>query len=892
MLTRHTGLNAHRVTTLLAELPKDLNDTYARMLLQIETEGLLPQAFNALRWLVCSKQPMWIEDLVEACVIGLDSMPVLDISERQTPYNIYEMLHGLVLIEPPIVEDKEISNRYHIVTLAHFSVQEFLIGNGIAQGPASSFGFKVSDAHEFLARSCLSYLYCYNSFSSRKDFFPLREYAWYNWEKHVPSSVQLTSEPIRDQFRRRADQLYQALKTSRDDAAEEERGGLSFIALGGMPPIIHTDHTSQRRNGIFKVLDWMPGGGKERLQDALNIPYFHPDFEIFGITAETTSNNAVVSRNRPPYIHRPLHHPDSEIRLITLLPSLDQSTPIICQVIHAPLDHGQSYDALSYAWEYNDDRENMYIGESTIEIRGNLASILRRVRLRSESKLPVLWVDVPCLHQADYSETTQQLAILGTIFQQSQQALIGLGKESRNSELAINFLSELASHHFIPGQTFGEFDQFIIETAQAGGWPFVTELFAQQWWTRRWIIQEVVLSSNPTLLYGNLPLSFDTICQVMRLQDIIQQILETQNGLTAEKALKIFQEDLNWQTAKHMAKTRDEFSSDGKLSLFKMLYRFRASRTSHPRDCIYSLLSFSKYAGQELPQYTENPAPEHVFLIASRNILTEYNNLDLLSFCSASKGELEIANPEDIEFIQSLPSWVPDFRYLSSVIPLSLGVFGDEVDEAIFSAGGDRHTPPNMRPEQHDDSILTLGGIFLDRISQVFQVYVREPTRMLRIRAPELVFDDFAFQYGSLSTVQSLTTQVPLGQSKIEACWRALTADQWNPGQRLGQGGKEIHGWYGEATTFPPTSEAEETILLTSPASRLHALSLPRPKLRLHLNFLRGRQLIITDKGFVGLAPSTCVPGDIIALMPGGAVPYVLREIENYEGYFEFIGEW
>jgi hypothetical protein len=83
-----------------------------------------------------------------------------------------------------------------------------------------------------------------------------------------------------------------------------------------------------------------------------------------------------------------------------------------------------------------------------------------------------------------------------------------------------------------------------------------------------------------------------------------------------------------------------------------------------------------------------------------------------------------------------------------------------------------------MRPEQHDDSILTLDGISLDQISQVFQVYVREPTRTLRIRAPELVFGDFAFQYGSLSTVQSLTTQVPLGQSKIEACLRALTADQ------------------------------------------------------------------------------------------------------------------
>jgi hypothetical protein len=177
MLKRATALNHSRILTLLSELPKDLNETYARILADIKGQGLFRQAYIALLWLAISTQPMWIEDLVEACAIRLDRMPVLDRHECQTPYNIVEMLHDLVRVQPPILEDVEVPDRYHIVAFADFSVQEFLTGRDIVNSSASSFGFTLEYAHDILARSCLSYLYCYNSFSRRHERFSLREYA-------------------------------------------------------------------------------------------------------------------------------------------------------------------------------------------------------------------------------------------------------------------------------------------------------------------------------------------------------------------------------------------------------------------------------------------------------------------------------------------------------------------------------------------------------------------------------------------------------------------------------------------------------------------------------------------------------------------------------------------
>jgi hypothetical protein len=42
-----------------------------------------------------------------------------------------------------------------------------------------------------------------------------------------------------------------------------------------------------------------------------------------------------------------------------------------------------------------------------------------------------------------------------------------------------------------------------------------------------------------------------------------------------------------------------------------------------------------------------------------------------------------------------------------------------------------------------------------------------------------------------------------------------------------------------------------------------------------------GRRFIKTEEGYIGFAPENCKKGDLITVLPGGDVPYVLRPKRN-----------
>jgi hypothetical protein len=92
--------------------------------------------------------------------------------------------------------------------------------------------------------------------------------------------------------------------------------------------------------------------------------------------------------------------------------------------------------------------------------------------------------------------------------------------------------------------------------------------------------------------------------------------------------------------------------------------------------------------------------------------------------------------------------------------------------------------------------------------------------------------------------------------------WKTLSADQWHEGVRLKT---ENHPHF----CLPPQTDKEHQDLLQNPA------------LNSHLKFIAGRQLILTHRGSLALAPTAAKVADLITVVPGGAVPYVFRGIDN-----------
>lgn len=179
----------------MKSLPKDLDETYARILLGID-DSYRQLAFTALQWLAFSEVPLKTEELAEAAIINPQAEVSLDLEDRfQDSDDILTILSSLVTVS---TEDRiRYPKTYPVVTfqtrvikLAHFSVKEYLISERIQAGPAGEYSIREIQAHTTIAEGCLAYLLQFDTLDSLTsletlDGFPLLEYAARYWFKHA-----------------------------------------------------------------------------------------------------------------------------------------------------------------------------------------------------------------------------------------------------------------------------------------------------------------------------------------------------------------------------------------------------------------------------------------------------------------------------------------------------------------------------------------------------------------------------------------------------------------------------------------------------------------------------------------------------------------------------------
>ena len=94
-----------------------------------------------------------------------------------------------------------------------------------------------------------------------------------------------------------------------------------------------------------------------RLKEALNVPFFYKDFQLF---TERGNGNAEL------YVHEPIEDPFMSLRLLTILPCLDEATEIKCRLHTASLYDLPQYDALSYTWGTTERGKAIWVEGSPI----------------------------------------------------------------------------------------------------------------------------------------------------------------------------------------------------------------------------------------------------------------------------------------------------------------------------------------------------------------------------------------------------------------------------------------------------------------------------------------------------------------------------------------------
>ena len=284
---------------MLRNLPKDLNETYDRMLNGLD-EFDKPKARRALIWLVFSARQLYVEELVDACAFDIDKKP--DLGNKLAPTDIELLLQDLILIRPPISQDQDtVESLTHTVMLVHASIREYLVQTSVLEGSSCQspyFALRDRESNIFLAQNCLAYLLCFNIYALRAhhEEFPLRQYVWYHWEDHIAINADHCVPTISTaMMRRKARRLYTLIKRYLSQLGDQ-------LVINSTSEIMSGDAEKDHHGGdleaLWAVLQSLCQFAKsnsldiQSLETALNIPFFHPQFDEFCPTMITSTTSS------------------------------------------------------------------------------------------------------------------------------------------------------------------------------------------------------------------------------------------------------------------------------------------------------------------------------------------------------------------------------------------------------------------------------------------------------------------------------------------------------------------------------------------------------------------------------------------------------------------------
>jgi hypothetical protein len=185
------------------------------------------------------------------------------------------------------------------------------------------------------------------------------------------------------------------------------------------------------------------------------------------------------------YNHRPLEAKRRQIRLLKVDRSLTTTSKVQCHVEIFDFDNAPHYTALSYRWTYlkaggaqglipeatEVEQYPLIIDGRLLRVSENLIDFLKAFHNDAKNKPTWLWIDQISINQKDVSERNQQVQLMSDIYSQCQALIIWLGKASALS-----------------AQRFWQDGPAI--------------LLQNPYFTRVWIVQEVLLAKHIEVLGG------------------------------------------------------------------------------------------------------------------------------------------------------------------------------------------------------------------------------------------------------------------------------------------------------------------------------------------------------------------------------------------------------
>jgi hypothetical protein len=531
-------------------------------------------------------------------------------------------------------------------------------------------------------------------------------------------------------------------------------------------------------------------------------------------------------------------------------------------------DDDLRYEAISYAWGDPTDRKTMICNETVTSTTRSLFEALQRFRYVSTTR--VLWADALCINQADNEERTAQVRLMSFIYSKAVRVLVWLQHEDdqvvqdalnaicrfvQKEDGFARFESEKPHTQQQSTQVFYQWRDVEVTSLSGEESPKIVDaavdalrhICSSSWFGRGWVVQEAALSTSASVYWGHAEINFDWLGVALC-------------SLVENRSSSFNQETLMGLCLYTMyLSTHNRGLSTTFLHLIYLISQFTFSE---PRDRIYGLLGLKTIEcdpadGQSFVDPDYSITTMECYRRVVGKLLSEWHDLRVLSMvCHGS------------EVDEDWPSWVPKFdqryRYFfvsfdekgrkekedASLVHISEIVIDEK---QCIQISGFRVDTVDREVEE----CINLGGLRDDR---------RAPTQLqAMLRTLENAYSDqcLASTFGNWHWYLPLDSdREAMLLSEYSAFMnRDFVRDNHSPTLvRYWQLGKEL-------SSFEPSADRF---------------------FRKCLLDINGRTLFITNTEMLGLGPTFMLPGDVVVVLHGADVPFVLRPADN--GLWRLMG--
>lgn len=385
----------------------------------------------------------------------------------------------------------------------------------------------------------------------------------------------------------------------------------------------------------------------------------------------------------------PLYSPLDPVRKqIRVLEIVSVQPRIVCTLHTVALPDNPLFQALSYTWGDARKQELIIINNHPVSVTRNLACALRSVHFQwNKVATPIginrMWADAVCINQGDAEEKSHQIPLMRNIYTSARIVFVWLASSPTELRASFNEIDAIKTaadrYSRLPED---DQKQFLIqwpndvELLTASG--VISVLFKDEYWTRVWTFQEIVLGRDVRFIAGEETMAFKSLVSV---GTFLRRYMEGADayGMNPQSNAKLWlatrgvfrmldvifdigemKEMVEAMATRSPEDTKLAFEDLGLLGLQMSRCCTLATerRATEPKDYVYG---FSALLDLQLaPDYSPEISIASTYCDLMEQALASGGNMCLLLLDTAGVGHAW-------DLLPGLPSWGPNFASAAKV---------------------------------------------------------------------------------------------------------------------------------------------------------------------------------------------------------------------------------